>query len=87
YYSVYYDEKEGWTEEVSYPTWAGVTNKRKPIYGMKIRLDEAGTKEFDILYRMHKFDRTWTDWAKNGEELLSQGVKLNAVQIKLEPKK
>ena len=86
YYSVYYDEKEGWTEEVSYPTWAGVTNKRKPIYGMRIRFDEAGSKKFDILYRMHKFDGTWTDWAKNGEVIYSHGVKLNAIQIKLESK-
>ena len=53
---------------------------------MKARFDEAGSKEFDILYRMHKFDGTWTAWAKNGEELLSDGQKLNAIQIKLESK-
>ncbi|MBQ6758523.1 MAG: glycosyltransferase family 61 protein [Selenomonadaceae bacterium] len=87
YYSVYYDEKEGWTEEVSDNKWAGVTNRQKPIYGMRIRLDEAGTREFNILYRMHKFDDTWTKWAKNGEALYSYGQKLNAIQIKLEPVK
>jgi len=63
---------------------AGMNDIHKPIYGMKVWLDEAGTKEFDILYRMHKFDNTWTPWAKNGEELYSQGLKLNAIQIKLE---
>lgn len=34
-----------------------------------------------------KFDDTWTDWAKNGEALYSGGIKLNAIQIKLEPKR
>lgn len=53
---------------------------------MRIRLDEAGAKEFDILYRLHKFDDTWTPWAKNGEALYSYGVRLNAIQIKLENK-
>ena len=52
---------------------------------MKVRLDEAGAKEFDILYRMHKFDDEWTPWAKNGEALYSYGQKLNAIQIKLKP--
>ena len=64
----------------------GTTGKGKPIYGMRVWLDEAGAKEFDILYRMHKFDDTWAPWAKNGEAFYSYGVKLNAIQIKLEPK-
>lgn len=87
YYSVYYNEAEGWSEEVQAPKMSGTTGKRKSIFGIKIRLDEAGTKEFDIIYRVHKFDDTWTDWAKNGETLYSYGVKLNAIQIKLEPKR
>lgn len=86
YYSVYYDDKEGWSEEIAAPEMAGTTGKRKPIKGLKIRLDEAGTNEFDILYRVHKFDGSWTAWAKNGEAIYSQGQKLNAIQIKLEPK-
>ena len=86
YYSVYYNDKEGWSSEVSNGEQAGTTGKRKPITGIKIRLDEAGAKEFDILYRVHKFDGTWTDWAKNGEAIYSDGQKLNAVQIKLETK-
>lgn len=65
---------------------AGTTGKTKAIYGIRIRLDEAGQKEFDILYRLHKFDGEWTDWAKNGDTLYSYGQKLNALQIKLEPK-
>ena len=65
---------------------AGTTGIRKPIYGIKIRLDDAGAKEFDILYRMHNFHEEWTPWTKNNEELISQGIKLNAIQIKLEPK-
>lgn len=84
YYSVYFNDKEGWSAEVASPEMAGTVGKRKPIYGMRIRLDEAGAKEFDILYRMHKFDGEWTTWAKNGEELYSNGVKVNAIQIKLE---
>ncbi|MBR4904273.1 MAG: DUF563 domain-containing protein, partial [Selenomonadaceae bacterium] len=84
YYSVYFNEKEGWSKEVSNPEMAGTVGIRKPIYGMKIRLDEAGAKEFDILYRMHKFDGKWTAWAKNGEALYSHGVKLNAIQVKLQ---
>ena len=63
---------------------AGTTGKSKAIYGIKIRFDEAGAKEFDILYRVHKFDGNWTDWAKNGEVIYSHGQKLNAIQIKLE---
>jgi len=65
---------------------AGTTGKSKAIMGIKIRLDEAGTKKFDILYRVHKFDDTWTSWAKNGEIIYSHGIKLNAIQIKLETK-
>ncbi len=53
---------------------------------MKIRLDEAGIEKFDILYRIHKFDGEWTAWAKNGEEIITQGVKLNSIQVKLEAK-
>lgn len=86
YYSVYYNEKEGWSSEVSTGQMAGTTGKSKSIMGIKIRLDETGTKEFDILYRVHKFDGEWTAWAKNGEELLSDGQKLNAIQICLKPK-
>lgn len=86
YYSVYFNDKEDWSAEVQSPEMAGTTGKRKSIFGISIRLDEASTKEFDILYRMHKFDDTWTPWAKNGEALYSYGVKLNAIQIKLEPK-
>jgi len=84
YYAVYYT-KEGWTQEVSNGQMAGTTGKSKPIFGIKIRLDEVGEKDFDILYRVHKFDGTWSDWAKNGAELISD-QKLNALQIKLEAK-
>ena len=86
YYSVYYNDAEGWSEEVSNGEMAGTTGKSKSIYGMSVWLDEAGSKEFDILYRMHKFDGTWTPWAKNGEIIYSYGQKLNAIQIKLEGK-
>lgn len=91
FYSVYYNEEEGWSEEgwseeVTNDQMAGTTGKAKPIYGMRIRLDEAGAKAFDILYRVHKFDGEWTPWAKNGETIYSHGIKLNAIQIKLEPK-
>lgn len=87
FYSVYFNDKEGWSEEVSNCETAGTTGKSKSIYGIRIRLDEAGAKEFDIFYRVHKFDGEWSDWAKNGETIYSHGVKLNAIQIKLEPKK
>ena len=86
YYSVYYNDKEGWSETVCSPEMAGTTGTGKPICGMKVWLDEAGSKEFDILYRMHKFDGEWTAWAKNGEAIYSYGQKLNAIQINLEPK-
>ena len=56
------------------------------IYGIKIRLDEVDAKEFDVFYRVHTFDGEWTARTKNGAELLSNGVQLNALQIKLEPK-
>ena len=84
FYAVYWNETEGWSAEVAAPEMAGTTGEGKPIFGIKIRLDEAGAKKFDILYRVHKFDGTWTTWAKNGAELFSQGVKLNAIQIKLQ---
>lgn len=82
YYAVYCTEEEGWLEATA-PEMAGHVGGHKPIHGMKVRLDEAGAKEFDILYRMHKFDGTWTPWAKNGEELYSHEQNLNAIQIKL----
>ena len=84
YYSVYFSDKEGWSPEVMAPEMACTVDNRKSIYGMRVRLDEDGSKEFNILYRMHKFDDTWTPWAKNGENLYSYGDKLNAIQIKLE---
>ena len=90
YYSVYFNKKEGWSAEVSAPETAGTISKSKPIRGIKIWLDEAGAKKFDILYRMHRFDGEWTPWAKNGKQLISKGKgkegKLNSIQIKLEPK-
>ena len=86
YYSVYYNDKEGWSKEVTFPEIAGTTGKSKPIMGIRILLDETGAKETDILYRVHKFDGQWTDWAKNGEVIYSHGQKINAVQIKLESK-
>ena len=79
YYSVYYDDT--WSAEVTAPNMAGTTGKGKSIYGIKIRLDE---KDFDILYRAHKFDGQWTDWFANGAPLLSDGQKINAVQIRLQ---
>lgn len=86
YYSVYFNDEEGWSPEVLPSEVAGSVDNTKSIFGMRVRFDEAGSKEFDILYRMHKFDDTWTPWAKNGEALYSHGIKLNAIQIKLEPK-
>ncbi len=86
FYSVYYSDAEGWSEEVISPEMAGTTGQSKSIYGIKIWFDEAGAKKFDILYRVHKYDDTWTPWAKNGEIIYSHGVKLNAIQIKLESK-
>ena len=86
FYSVYCNEKEGWSQEFSAGDMAGTTGQKKSITGIKIRLDEAGAKNFDVLYRVHTFDGNWTAWSKNGEELLSDGVKLNALQIKLATK-
>lgn len=85
YYAVYYNEAEGWSEEVSSGNMAGTTGQSKPITGIKIHLDDSGAREFDILYRVHKFDGEWTSWAKNGEEIISLSEKLNSLQIKLEP--
>ena len=85
-YAVYYSEQEGWSEEIASPEQAGTVGEHKPIKGIRIRLDEAGSKEFDILYRVHNFDGQWSSWAKNGEALYSYGVKLNAIQIKLKSK-
>ena len=87
YYAVCYGSAGRWSKEMASSATAGMIGKRKSITGVKIRLDEAGTKNFDILYRVHTFDGNWTPWAKNGEELLSGGVKLNAIQIKLENKR
>ena len=84
YYSVYYNDKEGWSEEVSRGQMAGTTGKAKAITGVKIWLNEFSAKIFNVFYRVHKFDGEWTSWAKNGEEILSGGIKLNSIQIKLE---
>ena len=86
YYSVYYNGQEGWSEEVLSPKMAGTTGESKSVYGIKIWLDETGAKKFDILYRVYKYDGKWTSWAKNGEIIYSHGIKLNAIQIKLETK-
>ncbi len=88
YYAVYFNDREGWSQEVSNGAMAGTTGQKKSITGIKIRLDSSwgGTNEFDILYRVHIFDGVWSPWAQNGEEILSQGIKLNAVQISLKAK-
>ena len=86
YYSVYYNETEGWSQEVSNGSQAGTTGLKKSIFGIKIRLDDSGANEFDILYRVHTFDGVWSPWAKNGELLYAHEVKLNAIQIKLADK-
>ena len=52
--------KDDWSQEVSTGQMAGTTGQKKSITGIKIRLDEAGAKNFDILYRVHKFDGKWT---------------------------
>ena len=83
FYSVYYGDSASWSQEVSNGSQAGTTGLKKSITGIKIHLDEAGTNEFDILYRVHTFDGVWSPWAKNGELLYAHEVKLNALQIKL----
>ena len=85
YYSVCYDEKDDWSEEVSTSQMAGTVGKSKSITGIRIWLDETGSRKFNIFYRVHRFDNAWTPWAKNGEILRSNGDKINAIQIKLEP--
>ena len=84
FYAVYYP-KDGWTKEVSNGAMAGTTGKSKPIFGIKIRLDETGAQKFNILYRIHDFNGNWSAWAKNGEDLISTEFRINAVQIFLEP--
>ncbi|MBD3879218.1 MAG: DUF563 domain-containing protein [Quinella sp. 1Q5] len=81
YYSVHCG---GWSREVSSAQIVGTPGKS--ITGIKIRLDEDGAKNFDIIYRVHTLDDAWTPWAKNGEELLTSDLEINAVQIKLEAK-
>ena len=81
YYSVHCG---GWSREVSTTQIAGTPGKS--ITGLKIRLDEDGAKDFDISYRVHTLDGAWSPWAKNGKELLTSDLKINAVQIKLEAK-
>ena len=85
YCSVYYP-KEGWSKEVSTGQPAGTTGKSKPIFGIKIRLDDSGAEQYDIVYRVHNFNGEWSSWAMNGEKIISSDAKLNAVQIKLEEK-
>lgn len=86
FYSVYYGDSAGWSQEVSNGSQAGTTGLKKSIFGIKIRLDDSGANEFDILYRVHTFDGVWSPWAKNGELLYAHEVKLNALQIKLQSK-
>ena len=84
YYSVWYNEKEGWSKEVSNGAMAGTTGRSKSIFGLSVRLDEDGSARYDILYRLHDFSGKWSPWKKNGERLRSSTSKINAVQIKLE---
>ena len=88
YYSVYYNEAEGWSEEVSTGQTAGTVGKAKSIRGIKIELDDLGANEFDIFYRVHILGGSWSTWAKNGEQIFSNvpNAKLNSIQIKLEAK-
>ncbi len=82
FYAVGYEDGT-WTNEVKSPIFAGVTGKRKSICGIKIRLDDQGSKKFDIRYRIHDFDGAWSDWFKNGAEVRLEKPVVNAIQVEL----
>ena len=82
-YSVYYPDT-GWTSEVANGQQAGVVGKNKAFYGISIRIDRLSG--FDVLYRVHSFKGNWSMWRRNGEKIAVRDVKLNAIQIKLEPR-
>ena len=79
-YAVYYP-KEGWTAEVGNKKTAGTVGKGKPVYGLKIMLDQD---DLSVCYRVHDFDGNWSEWASDGGELISKAA-LNGVEIKVVP--
>ncbi|MCJ0606079.1 hypothetical protein [Enterococcus cecorum] len=52
---------------------------------MKIQLTGQLAERYDIYYRVHVQNFGWLDWAKNGEEVGSQGFAYHAeaVDVKL----
>ena len=82
FYAVGYEDGT-WTDEVKSPEFAGVIGKRKSICGIKIRLDDRGSTEFDIRYRIHDVEGSWSDWAENGAEVRFEKNSVNAIQIEL----
>ena len=85
-YAVFYPDS-GWTSEFFSGQQAGITGKDKAFYGISIRLDNSPVGNcFNILYRVHSFKGNWSMWRRNGERIATREYKLNALQIKIEPR-
>ena len=82
FYAVCY-ENGTWTDEVKSPNFAGSIGKRRGICGIKIRLDDQSSKQFNIRYRLHNFEGTWSNWVENGSEVQFEKPVVNAIQIEL----
>ena len=85
FYAVCYENGE-WTDELKSPNFAGSIGKHRGICGIKIRLDDQGSKRFDIRYRIHDFEGNWSDWVENGSEVRFEKPVINAIQIELADK-
>ena len=55
---------------------------------LEIKLTGDYAKSYDVVYRVHCESIGWTDWVKNGQTAgtTGQGLRVEAVEIKLVPK-
>ncbi len=84
-YAVYYPE-EGWSKTVSNGEQAGTVGKGKAVHGLSIVLRGEQAAHFNVVYRLHNFNREWSGWFGNGAKIMSKDYAVDAVQIKLLPK-
>ena len=85
YYSVYVN-KTGWYKEVCTNEIAGTTGKALPISNFYVRLSTNLENIYDVLYRAYFLKKGWSEWSKNGEEIVNSDVStiIEAIQIKLQ---
>ncbi|MDR0847351.1 MAG: hypothetical protein LBN08_07585 [Lactobacillales bacterium] len=68
--------------------FAGTSGRGLRMESVKLKLNEASSKEYSIWYRGHVQNKGWLGWAKDGAEAGSKGkgLRVESVQVVILPK-